>query len=325
MATVTKMSSRRRRGQRRRSGVFLGGLLAIIIGLIVIPLLMATFLAPSELALHASKILLPQHRDSPKDWILQGDESPLLERDVAIAKRFGAMVAEVLEPESDIPEVDALKGMFLGKVYVAYYDRGSIRHILEPGTSFAAYSEFRQDPHSLTFALYGRSSRHTIRTTFSYQYSLRAVLMPALDYSDPVWRNAYIVHELFHAKRHREENFRRSPNMSKAWIGEELEAHRIVALILDRGTGGQYLEIVRDIVNQRSAGTVKHFLLAIKAEDIQRLNGLFRPAGVDTDARNGQFITDLVREWLRQRYAGEKFREQEIKAYEFVERQLSPV
>ena len=250
-------------------------------------------------------------------WMLeQGDGlgTTLAEQQQALqnARRSfeGAIVRNV-----EIPEVAELQKTFSGKLLVTFYSAvsgGVTKFVAPEGMTIDDIRRRMENKDSmLEVVIYGKKDKANPRFQQAgllfYDSEWRAVIYPALQYSDQVQFDALALHEMWHAYKDRKGAVSaHRPLYDDLWIDEELEAHDLEGSVLHLGTKGRFFAAVTKIAMDSRATTPNEFLNSLTPELLQPVASLFQPAHeYESSVRIGEYYLMAGREWLRHHPEGD--------------------
>lgn len=280
---------------------------------------------PAELAvaINAAVDSLPID-PSKRLWMMEKefDVSKEAPAEIELIESLTARLDRALAGNVQVPQVKELKERFGGHFQPTIFSLaiGGTSRITSKGGE-ASTVEKMYDPRTLEVVFYPhnayRHSRIMSRLMF-YDGEWRALFIAAFQFADERWMDATFIHELWHAKLHRDgAASATAPMMSDLWIREELAAHKLEQGVLDLSTKGQYGQKLQSLATRGWAHSVRQFLARRKPADLQELDGLFQPASPEErEIRSSQYFLDLAIGWLEAHASpGENLNEKRIEAY----------
>ena len=209
-----------------------------------------------------------------------------------------------LEKHKRIPGVDILYKMFAGKLYPTIFisERGRTysRQVVRTEEMNQRVGQIKKGAQEIVF--YGRGDLNHPKIgdrTLFYDRNWRALFLPSLEGSD-LWKEALFLHELWHAKSHRDGSIGAiAPENSDPWVDEEVEAHLIEQTVLNNGIDDRYRQALSELVRKDNGSSLQKFLHSVKAEDILGIDALFeRPMVREVGLRAAQYYFDLSTTWI---------------------------
>ncbi len=253
---------------------------------------------------HLHSIMVEVVRSRPQEqWLPIG--GPISNADhnqleIRVAARVERLVREAMNNYDSLPEVRQINAAFDGKFFSSAYDPqvGGTRIVIHNAT-------VAPTPQGLEIALFGqpRPGDPITANLLSYKQDWRAVVIGGIPWTDKTWFDALLVHELYHALAHKSgKPGATSPQLSKSWTDEEMEAHFLESRVLNAGTGGKYWRALQEIVDSKvSAGAkdVASFGDKLSWSDLEKVDALFKAGGQrETGSRVAQYTLDLFRVYL---------------------------
>ena len=224
-----------------------------------------------------------------------------------------------LSTYSSIAEVKKLKDQFSGKMFITYYtnEGGGASKML--GRSKGEMNKY-SNPTLLEVCLFPaefRDEHQTKAGLLHYDPEWKAVIIGAIKMDD-AWFSGFSLHELFHARKHRNgELSATDKHLSDVWIEEELQAHELERMVLDRATNGKYLVAINKVVINKNGFRDPDMLRSSwTAEEVKSIDSLFsKPSWDEANLRSAQYQFDLGMLWLAERFEGEDLRKRQIEYY----------
>lgn len=290
------------------AGVIIGGYVNKSKGLMVV----AASSFPPSTAKNLNKIVgeLEAARE-PDRWLMERHPVDLtFDHDYTVAKELTQEVNQAFVMHQSIPIVADMRREFGGHFYTSFLlgvGNGAVTQLL--GRSKEELEKIERDLLRHEVAVYPRSLEDNPRLHGShlvYDREWQALLVPAIDFPDPGWFDALVIHEMYHGWC-----LRRNPSavkmaaMSDEWIREEIEAHNLENLVLDDSTGGRYGRKLQAIVSSSKSKSLDDFLSRLTTKDVRALDGMFASAGkLEGSVRTAQYFLSLAFAWINSKDGG---------------------
>lgn len=261
---------------------------------------------PASVAINLKKIISELERErQPDRWLMERHPVDLtFDHDYAVAKQLTRDVNQAFAQHQSIPVVADMRKEFGGHFYTSFLlavGDGAMTRFL--GRSREEVEKISRDESRHEVAIYSRSVLGNPRLHGSflvYDREWRALLIPAIDFSDPGWLDALVIHEMYHGwclRRNLPSS--QAPMLSNAWIAEELAAHELESRVLDDSTAGRYSRRLGEIVGRSKSKSLDDFLAGLTAADVRSLDELFAPAGkLEGALRTAQYFLNLSLTWI---------------------------
>ncbi len=236
-------------------------------------------------------------------------------RTLEFVQRQTARIQKSLDSHQDIPGVAEERMLFRNILMPSIFSfraGGSTRTVSTSASGFA--------PSAVEIVFYPHNALdHPIigHRLLSYEPNWRALMVASLPFQDDSWFDAIVAHELWHAKRHRENApSATAQQLSDLWIEEELEAHKLESEVLDHATSGEFQKRINALARERDSSSLDKFQARLRPDDLVKIDALFKPGlPEERDLRAGQYVLSIALVWTKAHYSGEALHQKEIESY----------
>lgn len=260
---------------------------------------------------------------SRTSWFINQERDPRTPEDfsaeLSLLERLTGEINKALTDNIDIPQVRDQWEMFGDRFIPSLFSsfQGGTTRTISKELKIPHGSKNQEVVFYGHFALDHPRIRHRL---LFYDPDWRALIVAALNFNDKVWHDVILIHELWHAKMHREGNPTAiAPMLSDSWVTEELQAHDLEQEILNARTGGEYKRRLQTVTARRAAKNLKDFLLKLQTEDFVLLDSLFKPSiQEEVDIRAAQYALSLSQAWLASQYQGDELNMRRTEVYRYL-------